>query len=134
MRAQHSPRVHSATAHLCDEIPWHFAPSYTLTGQSHRASSQLAWRCRGTPIAASVVMQTLRSLACAVAVVGSVAVAAGCTTSSGPDATLRVQNSSHFSIVDLRLTSVGNSSWGPNLLGNNPLDPGESITLGVRCD
>jgi hypothetical protein len=58
----------------------------------------------------------------------------GCTTDSGPDATLRVQNSSDFSIIDLRLTSVGSSSWGPNLLGNNPLDPGDSLTLGVNCD
>jgi hypothetical protein len=58
----------------------------------------------------------------------------GCTTDNGPDATLRVQNSSDFAIVDLRLTSVGNSDWGPNRLGNDPLLPGESLTLGVACD
>jgi hypothetical protein len=78
-------------------------------------------------------MKTLRSFACVAVALGSLALV-GCTTDNGPDATLRVQNSSDFSIVDLRLTSVGSSTWGPNLLGNNPLDPGESLTLGVDCD
>ena len=77
-------------------------------------------------------MQTLRSLACVVASLGSLAVA-GCVADSGPDATLRVQNSSSFEIVQLYLTSVGNPSWGPNLLGNDSLRPGESLTLGVDC-
>ena len=79
-------------------------------------------------------MQTLRSLARVVAVFGSVAIAAGCSTSSGPDATLRVQNSSDFAIVEIHLTSVGSSTWGPNLLvGGDTLNPGESLTLGVNC-
>jgi hypothetical protein len=78
-------------------------------------------------------MTTLRSLACVAAALGSLAIA-GCTTSSGPDATLRVQNSSDFEIVELHLVSVGNPNWGPNLLGNDSLRPGESITLGVNCD
>lgn len=77
-------------------------------------------------------MMTLRSLACVAAALGSVALV-GCTTSSGSDATLRVQNSSDFEIVKLHLTSVGSSTWGPNLLGNDSLRPGESITLGVDC-
>ena len=77
-------------------------------------------------------MKTLRSLACVAVALGSLALV-GCTTDSGPDATLRVQNSSNFSIVELHLTSVGSSTWGPNLLGNDELLPGESLTLGVDC-
>ena len=77
-------------------------------------------------------MKTLRSLACVAVALGSLALV-GCTTSSGPDATLRVQNSSDFSIVELHLTSVGSRTWGPNLLGNDELLPGESLTLAVDC-
>jgi hypothetical protein len=78
-------------------------------------------------------MKTIRSLACAVVALGSLALV-GCTTSDpGPDATLRVQNSSDFAIVELHLTSVGSSTWGPNLLGSDILLPGESLTLGVDC-
>jgi hypothetical protein len=87
---------------------------------------------RGTSIAEIRPMKTLRSLACVAAALGSLAIA-GCTTSSGPDATLRVQNSSDFEIVELHLTNVGSSTWGPNLLGSDSLRPGESITLGVNC-
>jgi hypothetical protein len=52
----------------------------------------------------------------------------------GPDATLRVQNQSDFAIEELRVTSVGSSSWGPNLLGGDVLLTGESITVNVACD
>jgi hypothetical protein len=60
----------------------------------------------------------------------------GCVASSnsGPDATLRVQNSSDFSIVELYVTPVGNPDWGRNLLAGDVLAPGESTTLGVNCD
>jgi hypothetical protein len=78
-------------------------------------------------------MQTLRSFACTLAALGSIALATGCVSDSGPDATLRVQNSSHFDIVELHLTGVNNPNWGPNLLGSDVLLPGESITLGVDC-
>lgn len=81
-------------------------------------------------------MNNLRYFACAVALLGAGAVA-GCSSSSdssGPDATLKVKNNSDFQIVELHVTSVGNSSWGPNLLSSAGLDPGSSITLGVNCD
>jgi hypothetical protein len=88
---------------------------------------------RGTSIAENRVMQTLRPFACAIAALGFVAIA-GCTTSSGPDATLRVRNDSNFIIDELFLTQVNNSNWGPNLLGNDGLFPDEQITLAVDCD
>jgi hypothetical protein len=85
-------------------------------------------------------MNNLRLIASVFAVVTSVA-AVGCTDDNGdvvidpgPDSSLRVQNQSDFSIVELRVTSVGSSTWGPNLLGNDDLRPDESITLGVVCD
>jgi hypothetical protein len=69
-------------------------------------------------------------LASLVAALGSFAFATGCAS----DATLSVDNQSDFSIVELHVTQVDNPDWGPNLLGNRPLDPGDSITLGVGCD
>lgn len=34
----------------------------------------------------------------------------------------------------MHVTSVGSSSWGPNLLDGDGLAPGESLVLGVDCD
>jgi hypothetical protein len=59
----------------------------------------------------------------------------GCSDgSSGPDATLEVQNASDFSIVEIHVTSVGSSTWGPNLISGDVLAPGESLTIDVTCD
>jgi hypothetical protein len=58
---------------------------------------------------------------------------AACTTSSGPDATLSVENDSDFQIVEIYLTDVGSSSWGPNLISGDTLNPGETLRLGVDC-
>jgi hypothetical protein len=80
-------------------------------------------------------MQTLRSLACALAVAGSLALASGCIISdSEPDATLTVFNDSDFVIVELNLVRSFSGTWGPDLLGGNDLFPDEQITLGVDCD
>ena len=78
-------------------------------------------------------MMTLRTFACVAAALGSLALA-GCTTSSGPDATLTVFNDSDFTIIDIRLTRSSNTGWGPNRLGNDVLLPDEQLTLGVNCD
>lgn len=77
-------------------------------------------------------MNNLRYFACVACALGSLAVA-GCSSSSGPDATLHVQNNSDFSIVEIRVTSVGSTSWGPNLLGSDLL-PGETLSIDVTCD
>jgi len=85
-------------------------------------------------------MKTLGSFACVVTALVCAALAAGCTTTvttepvdPGPDATLSVQNSSSFAIVEIHVTPVGNASWGPNLIAGDVLLPGESLTLGVNC-
>ena len=78
-------------------------------------------------------MTYLRFFALSVAALG-LAAAAGCSdNSSGPDATLSVHNESDFAIVEIRVTDVGSSTWGPNLIAGDTLEPGESLTLGVDC-
>jgi hypothetical protein len=78
-------------------------------------------------------MQNIRLFACVVAALGSIAVA-GCTSSSnGPDASLHVQNSSDFAIVEIHVTSVGSTTWGPNLISGDILAPGETLTVDVSC-
>jgi hypothetical protein len=80
-------------------------------------------------------MQTLRSLACSLAVAGTIALSTGCIISDdGPDATLTVFNDSDFVIIELNLVRSFSGTWGPDLLGGNDLFPDESITLGVDCD
>jgi hypothetical protein len=80
-------------------------------------------------------MQNLRYFACVVAALGAVAVA-GCTSSSdsGPDARLHVRNSSDFAIESIQVTSVGSTTWGPNLLGSDILATGETLDVDVSCD
>jgi len=58
---------------------------------------------------------------------------AACTSSSGPDATLSVDNQSDFQITEIYLTDVGSSTWGPNLISGDTLNPGETLRLGVDC-
>lgn len=78
-------------------------------------------------------MQNLRFLACVVAALGSVAIA-GCSSDSGVSATLHVRNNSDFAITEIHVTSVGNSSWGPNLISGDVLLPGEMLSIDVACD
>jgi hypothetical protein len=79
-----------------------------------------------------IIMKTLRIFPYALAL--GLVVATGCSSgSSGPDASLRVENRSDFAIVEIRVTSVGSSTWGPNLIEGDVLAPGESLTLGVDC-
>jgi hypothetical protein len=59
--------------------------------------------------------------------------AAACTASTTADATLSVDNQSDFVITELYLTDVGSSTWGPNLLSGDQLNPAETLRLGVDC-
>lgn len=77
-------------------------------------------------------MQNLRILACAVVALGSVAIA-GCG-SSNDSGTLRVRNESDFAITEIRVTSVGSTTWGPNLISGDILAPGETLSVDVSCD
>jgi len=65
-------------------------------------------------------------------VLGSAALAAGCEDDN-TESQLHVENLSDFAIVEIHVTSVGSSTWGSNLLDGNPLEPGESLLLGVDC-
>jgi len=57
---------------------------------------------------------------------------AGCSSNS--DATLTVENEETVAITELYVDSVGNDTFSDNLLGNVPLEPGESIQIDVVCD
>jgi hypothetical protein len=83
-------------------------------------------------------MNNLRLIASLCAGLGSASLI-GCSAdvqvdSPGPDSILHVENQSDFSVVTLQVAPVGTSTWGPNLLRNGALDPGDSIDLGVACD
>jgi len=78
-------------------------------------------------------MQTLRSLACTLAALGSFALTTGCVADSGPDATLTVFNDSGFTIVELNLVPNFAGTWGRDYLGGRDLLDGEEITLAVDC-
>ena len=73
-----------------------------------------------------------RFIALSLAALGAIS-AAGCSDDS-TDSTLHVRNDSDFSIVEIRVTSVGSPTWGPNLIDGDELRPGESILVGVECD
>jgi len=68
-----------------------------------------------------------------VAALGSTAIA-GCGSSDNSGGTLRVQNQSDFAITEIRVTSVGSVTWGPNLISGDILAPGESLAVDVSCD
>lgn len=78
-------------------------------------------------------MKTLRSFACTLAALGSIALATGCVSDSGPDATLTVFNDSGFTIVELNLVPNFAGTWGRDYLGGHDLLDGEEITLAVEC-
>lgn len=77
-------------------------------------------------------MQNLRIFACVVVALGSAAIA-GCSSDNG-GGTLRVRNQSDFAITEIHVTSVGSSTWGPNLISGDILAPGETLNVDVTCD
>jgi hypothetical protein len=94
-------------------------------------------------------MQNLRILACVVAALGSLT-AAGCggddddcdndnhndnhNGSCVAQGALRVQNQCSVAITEIHVTSVGSTTWGPNLISGTTLAPGNSLTVSVACD
>ncbi len=52
-----------------------------------------------------------------------------CTTTSS----ISVDNQSDFTITELYLTDVNSSSWGPNLVSNNQLLPGDTVRIDTTC-
>lgn len=61
---------------------------------------------------------------------------AGCSSSedSGGAGRLNVHNQSDFAITEIHVTSVGSSTWGPNLISGDILAPDEVLTIDVACD
>lgn len=53
--------------------------------------------------------------------------------STTSDSTFAVRNESDYEIHELYVTSVGSSTWGPNLLGGDVLLPDETIHLDIDC-
>ena len=78
-------------------------------------------------------MTHLRLIAWSLAAVGMVTVA-GCSDTDEANATLHVHNNSDFSIVDIRVTSVGSTTWGNNLIAGTTLAPMQSLTIAVSCN
>src|SRR5262249_40321835 len=58
--------------------------------------------------------------------------AAAC--SDNDSGSLQVTNQSDFQIVEMHVTAVGNTTFGPNLLANAPLQPGDAVTVATSCD
>ena len=77
-------------------------------------------------------MGTSRSLLLAVSLL--VALSGGCVI-SGSDSSLTIINESDYAIVEINLSPVQSSTWGPDLLGPDWLYPGEEITIDfIDCD
>ncbi len=57
--------------------------------------------------------------------------AAACTSSSS--ATLHITNNSDFAITEMHVTPTDSSSWGPNLLHGDTLNPGEQMAVDTSC-
>jgi hypothetical protein len=118
-----------------------------------RATRRAAICPDGMAIARCPAMQNLRILACVVAALGSLT-AAGCGSDNDNDCdngnngnngnngsngdcaagALRVQNQSSFAITEIHVTSVGSTTWGPNLISGTILAPDASLTVAVSCD
>ena len=79
-------------------------------------------------------MRSPALLACVLA-----AAVGGCTLgfqsddNGNSDGTITIANDSTHVIVEVRVTSIGSSSWGANLLPD-VLYPDEQITVSVVCD
>ena len=61
------------------------------------------------------------------------ALATGCVISTDNDSSLLVSNRSDFEIHEMYVTRVDSPTWGPNLLGNTILVPGDSMYVGIDC-
>lgn len=64
---------------------------------------------------------------------------AGCgdevVDASDLQSTLTIENDSDYAFIEMYLSPVDASSWGPDLLGSDILSPGEAIEIGgIDCD
>ncbi|HEU0030468.1 MAG TPA: hypothetical protein VFQ53_07545 [Kofleriaceae bacterium] len=65
---------------------------------------------------------------------------AACAAESDPDpidpgSMLAIQNDSSFTFVEINLAPIDSTTFGPDLLGANVLDPGERLEISdIDCD
>jgi hypothetical protein len=104
---------------------------------SRRVSSRGS---RGTPVAVLLGMTRTAFFASLVTLTVSVAapvLGGGCVVhdhdGDDSDSSLTVNNDSSYNIDQLYVTDSGDKHWGPNLLGTEPLDPGDSVILDIVC-
>jgi hypothetical protein len=51
------------------------------------------------------------------------------------DASLTISNQSHYAIVEINISPVDSTTWGPDLLHGEWLYPGERVTIDyIDCD
>ena len=56
-------------------------------------------------------------------------------TGCGGDSTLTIHNDSSFDIYEVYLAPIDSIEWGPDLLGGNVLDSGETLEIvDIDCD
>ena len=59
----------------------------------------------------------------------------GLASCGGGDSSLTIDNQSSYSLFEIHVAQVDDPNWGPNLLGSDPLDPGESLVItSIDCD
>ena len=76
----------------------------------------------------------MRNLLTTSLLAGALATGACGDNDPGIDGTLLVVNESSFSINRLHIVPIDSPSWGSNLLGNDALQPGEEVVIGLSCD
>jgi len=60
---------------------------------------------------------------------------AGCGSSGDGGSTLTIDNESSYTLIEINLSPTASADWGPDLLGSEVLDPGETFEAsGIECD
>jgi len=53
----------------------------------------------------------------------------------GGDSSLTINNDSSYTLFEINLAAIDDPNWGPDLLGGNVLDPGDSLVItDIDCD
>jgi hypothetical protein len=50
------------------------------------------------------------------------------------DSSLTIDNGSSYILLEINVSPVDEASWGPDLLGSETLDPGDSLVIELDCD
>jgi hypothetical protein len=53
----------------------------------------------------------------------------------GGDSSLTIENDSSFTLFEVNLAAIDDPNWGPDLLGGEVLDPGDTLVItDIDCD